>query len=153
MPSKYFSATQLHVINRIGDIFLPGDGVLPRFSECGFVEHIDRMIAYIPPHDHDTLGRLLKILRFTPTFGIRALLKLTQLDRFFPRTIGSQLRKLDIGLRGIVFSLYYSFLDVPGGYGRRIKEAIRWDGDIRFKPAKADELPDLIQAAKPLGQV
>ena len=153
MASQYFSATQLHVINRIGDIFLPGDGLLPRFSECGFVEHIDRMIAYIPPHDRDMLGRLLKILRFVPTFVMRVLLKLTQLDRFFPGAIGAHLRKLDIGLRGIVFSLYYSFLDVPGGYGQRIKEAIRWDGDIRFKPEKADELPDLIQAANPLGRV
>ena len=132
---------------------MPGDGVLPRFSECGFIEQIDRMIAYIPANDRDTLGRLLKILRFVPTFIIRVLLRLTQLDRFFPGAIGAHLRKLDIGLRGIVFSLYYSFLDVPGGYGQRIKEAIRWDGDIRFKPEKADELPDLIQAANPLGRV
>ncbi|MFZ2147654.1 MAG: hypothetical protein WAV28_10585, partial [Sedimentisphaerales bacterium] len=150
MASKYFTPAQLRVINRIGDILAPGDGVLPRFSETGSVEQIDRMVAYLPPSDIAGLKLLTNVLRFTPGFGIRLLLKVTMLDRYFPGSIAANLRKLDIGLRGIIFSLYYSFLDDPAGHGQRIKDGIGWDGAIRTKPEEPDEMPDLIQAANPL---
>jgi hypothetical protein len=150
MASKYFTPAQLRVISRIGDVLAPGDGVLPRFSETGFVEHIDRMVAYFPPRDIAGLQLLTNVLRFTPDFVIRLLLRLTSLDRYFPGAIGANLRKLDIGLRGVIFSLYYSFLDGPAGHGQRIKDGIGWDGAVRTRPEEPDEMPDLIQAANPL---
>jgi hypothetical protein len=150
MASKYFTSAQLRVINRIGNILAPGDGVLPRFSDTGLAEHVDRMAAYLPPGDIASLRLLTNVLRFMPGFVIRLLLKLTSLDRYFPGPIAANLRKLDIGLRGIIFSLYYSFLDDPAGYGQRIKDGIGWDGAIRTKPEEPDEMPDLIQAANPL---
>jgi hypothetical protein len=150
MASKYFTSAQLRVINRIGNILAPGDGVLPRFSDTGLAEHVDRMAAYLPPSDIASLRLLTNILRFMPGFVIRLLLKLTSLDRYFPGPIAANLRKLDIGLRGIIFSLYYSFLDDRAGYGQRIKDGIGWDGAIRTKPEEPDEMPDLIQAANPL---
>jgi len=153
MASKYLTLAQLQVINRTGDILAPGDGVLPRFSESGLVEHIDRMVAYLPPSDIASLQLLTNVLRFTPDFAIRLLLKLTSLDRYFPGPVGASLRKLDIGLRGIVFSLYYSFLDDPAGHGQRIKDAIGWDGAVRTKPQEPDEMPGLIQGANPLNPV
>jgi hypothetical protein len=153
MTSRYFTSAQLQIINRIGDIIAPGDGVLPRFSECGLVEHIDRMVAYLPPSDIASLRLLANVLRFAPDFAIRLMLKLTSLDQHFPGSIGANLRKLDIGLRGIIFSLYYSFLDDPAGQGQRIKEGIGWDGAIRTKPEEPDEMPDLIQGANPLTSV
>jgi hypothetical protein len=150
MASRHFTRAQLRVINRIGDIIAPGDGVLPRFSECALVEHIDRMVAYLPPSDIASLRSLTSVLRFAPDLAIRLLLRLTSLDRCFPGPIGATLRKLDIGLRGIVFSLYYSFLDDSAGHGQRIKEGIGWDGAIRTKPEDPDEMPYLIQNANPL---
>jgi hypothetical protein len=150
MASKYFTPAQLRVINRIGDILAPGDAVLPGFSETGLVEHIDRMVAYLPPRDIAGLKMLTNTLRFTPNFVIRFLLKLAMLDRYAPEPVAANLRKLDIGLRGIIFSLYYSFLDDPAGYGQRIKDGIGWDGAIRTKPEEPDEMPGLIQAANPL---
>ena len=150
MASKYFTSAQLRVINRIGNILAPGDGVLPRFSDAGLAEHVDRMAAYLPPSDIASLHLLTNVLRFMPGFVIRLLLKLTSLDRYFPGPIAANLRKLDIGLRGIIFSLYYSFLDDPAGYGQRIKDGIGWDGAIRTKPEEPDEMPDLIEAANPL---
>jgi hypothetical protein len=150
MASKYFTPAQLRVINQIGDVLAPGDGLLPRFSETGLVEHIDRMVAYLPPGDIAGLRLLTNVLRFMPNFGIRLLLSLALLDRYFPGSIAANLRRLDIGLRGIIFSLYYSFLDGPAGYGQRIKDGIGWDGAIRTKPEEPDEMSGLIQAANPL---
>ena len=149
MASKYFTLAQLQVINRMGDILAPGDDVLPRFSESGLVEHIDRMVAYLPSSDIASLRLLTNVLRFMPNFVIRVVFKLTSLDRYFPGAIAANLRKLDIGSRGIIFALYYSFLADPAGYGQRIKDGIGWDGAIRTKPEEPDEMPSLIQKANP----
>lgn len=153
MASKYFTLAQLQAINRIGDIFAPGDGVLPRFSETGLVEHIDRIVAYLPPSDIASFRLLTDVLRFMPDFVIRLLLKLTLLDRYFPGLVAANLRKLDIGLRGIIFTLYYSFLDHRANHGQRIRDGIGWDGAIRTKPEEPDEMPGLIQAANPFNPV
>lgn len=153
MASIYFSPAQIHGIERVGDIFIPGDEVLPRFSECGFVEHIDRMLAFLPASDVKMLQLLMNLMRFMPTWGIHLLLKLTLKDRYFPGAVGANLRKLDIGLRGIVFSLYYSLLDDAADSTRRIIEGIRWDGAIHSKPEESDDLPALIKAANPLKDV
>ena len=69
------------------------------------------------------------------------------------RAGGARLRKLDIGLRGIIVGLHYSFLGDPAGHGERIKEGIGWDGAICTKPEKEDEMPGLIQKANPLTAV
>ena len=153
MASKYFTSAQLRVINRIGDIIAPGDDVLPRFSECGLVEYVDRMVAYLPESDIASLRLLTSILRPAPDLAIRLLLGLTSLDRRFPGPVGARLRKLDIGLRGITWGLYYSFLGGPAGHGQRIKDGIGWDGAIRTKPEEPDEMPGLIQKANPLTRV
>jgi hypothetical protein len=153
MASKYFTSAQLRVINRIGDIIAPGDEVLPRFSECGLVEHVDRMVTYLPGSDVARLRLLTSVLRFAPDLTIRLLLRLASLDRCFPGRIGADLRKLDIGLRGIILGLYYSFLDGPAGHGQRIKDGIGWDGAIRTKVQEPDEMPGLIQKANPLTPV
>jgi hypothetical protein len=150
MASRYFTSAQLRVINRIGNILVPGDGVLPRFSDTGCVEHIDRMVAYLPPSDIASLRLLTNALRFMPGFVILLLFRLTSLDRYFPGPIAANLRKLDIGLRGIIFALYYSFLPDPAGHGQRIKDGMGWDGAIRTKPEGPDEMPGLIRAANPL---
>ncbi len=150
MTSKYFSQQQLQVIKRIGDIFIPGDDLMPKFSECGFTDHIDRMVAFLPSSDVALLGLLTDTLRFLPDYFIVMLVKLTLSDRYFPGAVGANLRKLDIGLRGIIFSLYYSFLEDRGNNSRRIQDGIRWDGAIRSQPEESDDLPGLIHSANPI---
>ncbi len=152
MTSKYFTPAQLQVFNRIGDIIAPGDGVLPRFSETGLIHQIDRMAAYIPAQDAAGLRLLADTLRFMPDLAIRLLLKITTLNRYFPGPVGANLRKLNLGLKGIVFNLYYSFPDDPSGFSLRIREGISWDGAIRTRPAEPDDLPALVEAANPLNR-
>jgi hypothetical protein len=152
MVSQILSLSERKEIERIGDILAPGDDLLPRFSACGFAEHADRMLLYLPGDEVARLRLFLRFTRFLPLWALRAVLKATALDRFLPNFAGSRLRKLEMGLRGLVFSLYYSFLDVPSGCGRRIQGAIRWDAAIRTQPEDADDLPDLVQRANPIGE-
>lgn len=152
MASKNFTPAQWRVVERIGDIVIPGDETLPAFSACGFYTHVDRLADSMQKGDLSLLKLLLMILRFMPDFVIRFILFVASKERYFPGFIGVNLRKLITGLRGIIFSLYYSFLDNTNGCGQEVKEALAYDAAIRTELEEADDLPALVEAANPLGQ-
>lgn len=150
MGSRLLTSIELREIDRIGDILVPGDQVLPRFSECSLSAQADRMLLFLPEAEVVRLRLFLRVSRLLPRFVLRVLLKATALDRFLPRFAASPLRKLEMGLRGLVFSLYYSFLDTPSGWGPKIQEAIGWDAKVRTQPENPDDLPRLVHRANPL---
>ncbi len=150
MTPRVLGWTEYKEIERIGDILAPGDDTLPAFSQCGFAEHADRMLLYLPEGERVRLRRFLRFTRLLPLCAVRVLLRSKALDRFLPNFAALPLRKLELGLRGLVFSLYYSFLDTPSGCGRRIQEAVGWDAAIRTRPELPDDLPELIRGANPL---
>ncbi len=152
MDSRFLASAELREIDRIGDILIPGDRMMPRFSECTLSAHADRMLLFLPKAEVIRLRLLLRFSRLLPCFALRLLLRATTLDRFLPLFAASRLRKLEMGLRGLVFSLYYSFLDTPSGCGCRIQEAIGWDAAVRTKPEDPDGLPGLVQRANPLDE-
>jgi hypothetical protein len=149
MKSEYLDPSRLNVLNRIGDIIIPGDEALPKFSECGFIEHIDSILAYVSDKQIQDLRVLTGILRFFPDGVVRTLLKLASHARFFPNTIAANLRQLEFGLKGVTCTLYYACLDDDAGYGEKIRYTIGWDGSVRTDPPH-DDLPDLITSANPL---
>ena len=60
------------------------------------------------PDDVRDLGYLLLVLNYLPLFIIRLLLDLTSKTEQMPALIAPLFRQLNIGLKGVVFSLYYS---------------------------------------------
>jgi len=151
MRSEYLNSTQIQVLNRIGDIIIPGDEALPKFSQTSFIGHIDSILAYVSKKQIQDLRMLTSILRFLPDCAIRLLLKLSAYARFFPNFIAVNLRQLEFGLKGVTCTLYYACLEDEEGYGRKIKETIGWDAAIRTE-APEDDLPALIASANPLMQ-
>ena len=96
-------------IERIGDIMIPKNGDFPSFSETGSVEHIDDLIAYAPEDDIKDLGSLLTVLSFMPNFVLKWLMnKVADSHEAGDAGIPVLLRQLDFGLRGLIFSCYYS---------------------------------------------
>ena len=152
MGSEHFLPREWKAFERVGDILIPGDDVLPKFSACGFYSHVDRLVGCLPKSDVTQLRLLLTVLGFLPNFIIRLILKLASLDGYFPGFLGVNLRKVSTGLRGIVFSLYYSFLEDTNGWGERIREGIDYDAAVRTKLEREDDLPGLIEAANPLNR-
>ena len=61
MTSKYLSTRQVKGILKVGDIIIPGDEELPKFSETDFLIHIDRIMDYMSKDD-------LNGFRFLMTF-------------------------------------------------------------------------------------
>ncbi|MDX1695028.1 MAG: hypothetical protein R3208_14780 [Ketobacteraceae bacterium] len=125
--SEYFSTTQLEAIEKLGDIIVPANGAFPSFSDTGCIEHIDTVMA--PAHEEDlkALGMLLLVLRYTPRLCIRWLLELMNRAEAMPRWLAPPFRLLNISLKGIVFSLYYSNLTRDSYLGPRPFDAIDYE--------------------------
>ena len=130
MSSKYLSETGIKGLIKTGSIIVPGDDIFPSFSKTSFHKQIDRMLDYMEEEDRDGVCLLMSIFYYTPSFLISALLKLTDHNQKFPNLIGAPLRLILIGVKGMIFTLYYSNLEDPNEYGQKIHDLIGWDAKI-----------------------
>lgn len=109
MKSAYFSNRALKAFNRMGDVLLPKNGQFPSFSEFGGIEHIDDLVQYAPKGDIKDLNLLMTILSFMPTFVLRWLVnKMQNAGNMGDGGIGTLFRMLNFGIRGLLFSCYYT---------------------------------------------
>ena len=105
--SKIFTAKQLLVLNRLGDIMFPAYDDFPSFSTLGCIEHVDDIAAYLHPQDAEDMGGLLNVFAVCPTVILRFVVWVTQVGQQWP-AVGGLVRMLDIGLRSIILTLYFS---------------------------------------------
>ena len=109
--SCYLNQRQLNTVSRIGNILVPAGNGFPAFSESGCLYNIDVMLAPTPKADLQSLKIVLSLLSFLPDSALHWLLKKLQSADAMPAwsdILASQLRLLLFGLKGIVFTLYYS---------------------------------------------
>lgn len=125
-PSKHLSDTQMRGLAKVGDVVVPGDDLLPSFTASGAPDHVDRMLDHMTDFDRDGVKLLLTVFRFLPGFLIAAILTLAGRDKSFPGPLGAACRMVNIGIKGVVLSLYYSDL----GPQPRILPAIGYDAKI-----------------------
>jgi hypothetical protein len=112
MTSKYLSNRAINGLSRIGDILIPGDAQFPSFSDYQCLDHIDDLVTYAPKNDIKDLNMVLSILSYLPKSTLTWLIRKMSESNEKQGMIGSLLRQLNMGIRGIVFSLYYS--EKPG---------------------------------------
>jgi len=108
MKSTYFSSYALKALNKIGDVLIPGSDEFPSFSSYGCIEHIDGVVAYAMKDDVKSLNLALSILHFMPHTLLVGLIRKMSHAHQNNGAVGDLLRQLNMGLRGIIFSLYYS---------------------------------------------
>ena len=130
MTPATLTRSQLAGLCKVGDVMIPGDADLPSFSAAGCAEHADRMIAHMNDADRQGVILLLGVFRFLPRIALRLLLRLTERHRAFPEPIAAVLRLLNVGVKGVVMTLYYSGLDQQGA----ILRAIKWDAKVVERP-------------------
>src|SRR6185369_9640483 len=114
------SPAQLAGLVKAGDVLVPGDDDLPSLSASNCAAAADRVFAHMAPADRDGLRVLLGIFRWLPRPLLRALFWLTSHHRAAPEPIARVLRLVNLGVKGVVMTLYWS--DV--GEGRSVHEAI-----------------------------
>lgn len=130
--SKYLSRRALLGLNKVGDIVAPGFKNMPKFSDTGCILYVDEIMSVTKKADVDALRILLIIISIMPKFFSKFLLWIASKNENFPDILGSQFRLLDIGLRGVIISLYYSGLSAPEFKGTGVFQAIEYD--VHCKP-------------------
>lgn len=128
MQGLTLSERQRRGLLRLGDAVVPGDDAMPSFSESGAAAGVDRMLPYLHEGDRDSLLLLLDACAVLPRPAVRGIVALaTGADRH-PAPLAAALRMTNIGIKGVVCSLYYS--DIAGPDQGRIHRAIGWDARI-----------------------
>jgi len=112
MNSKYLSKSALKAFGRIGDLLIPGDDTFPSFTAYQCLDHIDDLVGYVPEDDRQSLNMVLGILSPMPNAVLKWLIKKMAKSHMDNGLLGDVYRQLNMGIRGIVFSLYYS--EKPG---------------------------------------
>lgn len=136
MANKHLSPLQQKGLVKLGDVVCPGDQDLPRFSRSGVHHHIDRMLDHMEKDDLEGIKLILTIFSFIPKFLINLVLKISELSKG-GNFLLSNLRLINIGLKGMIFTLYYSKLDEKG---EEILNTIKWDSQVPSVPDGEDEL-------------
>lgn len=106
--SPILGARQITAVQRIGDIMIPGGEGLPRYSETGCVAHIDPILEVTPAEDVAGLKILLAVLSLFPDGLLVWFLRFIGRARSGTGPLAGALRNIDIGLKGLVMSSYYS---------------------------------------------
>ncbi len=108
-------------LEKMGDIMIPGDESMPSFSQTGCVAFADDAVAYVDPGDLKDLKMLLGICGALPKFMVRFILWI------FDREWITLLRFANFGVRGLIFSLYYSNKTHSEYQGEKPHEAIGYE--------------------------
>jgi len=108
MTASTLSRRQLRGLDKLGDVFLPGDEAMPSFSASGCATSIDGVLAYLPAADRKDLGLLLTVLGWLPALLVAGLVALIGSANSLPGPLGALMRFARIGTRGLVMSLYWS---------------------------------------------
>ncbi|MCG8673182.1 MAG: hypothetical protein MI867_27590 [Pseudomonadales bacterium] len=134
--SNYFNSIQLTSLQRIGNLYMPGNGNMPSFSETACLEHVDVVLDEIDPGDRSLLGLLLLALRWVPLFLIEILLKQMDQHHRYPELLAGPLRLMSLALKGISMSLYYSGMQGAQSQGASVFSVM--DYSLHCEPDSAD---------------
>lgn len=110
---------QRSALNRLGDVICPENGEFPAFSDLDCVHHAHIVLDELPEQDHADLLMLLTVLWFMPGFVMRIFLNVLEKMKDMNGQVGTLVRMLQFGLRGVAFSLYYSGLTGPKAKTRK----------------------------------
>ena len=111
---------------KLGKVIIPEHPDFPSFKELESEKYINRMIDYMYPDDRGALMILLSIFSVLPLFFINWIMLFVDWGAGIKGAAGAAFRMLQIALKGIVFTIYYS--DFTNG--KVIHEKIGYDAKI-----------------------
>ncbi|MFW9928045.1 MAG: hypothetical protein ACFFD1_01485 [Candidatus Thorarchaeota archaeon] len=102
LESKFLSKRELKALIKIGNILIPKNDPFPSFSEIGCIKYVDDALENLDPYDLSDLKLFFKLMSILPKFLSKLILLWMNSSKI------SLLRLGNLGIRGIVFTLYYS---------------------------------------------
>lgn len=159
--TELLTATQMKGLLRLGDVVIPGvparttasgragsptsrplnsgGGALPSFSESGCAAGIDRMLSYMYDDDRTAFLVLATVCAYAPTPLVRLIVAMANANATFPEPLAGLMRMANLGIKGVVHSLYYSNLGV------RLGEELT-DSPLLARGSNPNQLPNIHQA-------
>lgn len=116
--SSILSNREIKALLKIGDILVPENDPFPSFSQTGCIYHVDDAIKNFDPQDLSDLRLFFRIMSFLPKFMVRFILWWMSRSRI------GLLRLGNLGIRGVVYTLYYSNRVGPDYKGKKIHDII-----------------------------
>lgn len=107
------NSLQQSALNRLGDVICPAFDDYPSFSELDVVHHADVVLTELPESDLKDLKLLLLVLFFLPAPIMKLMMGVLEKMKNINGSLGTLVRMLLFGLRGLTFALYYSGLKGP----------------------------------------
>lgn len=126
--SRWLTPKATRGLQKTGDLLVPGVAGLPSFSASGLLRDADRVLDYLPEGDRRGLLSLAETLAPLPAWLIRLILWLAARADRFPDFVGSLLRQIDLGLKGFLYTLYYS--------DPVVRKQLGWDTHIQRESLK-----------------
>lgn len=111
--SQHLNSFQKASLNRLGNVICPAFEDYPSFSDLDVVHHADIVLEELPESDLKDLKLLLFVLFFMPTPLMKLMMVALDKMKDTNGALGTLVRMLLFGLRGITFALYYSGLKGP----------------------------------------
>ncbi len=128
-PSKHVSKLALYGLRKSGDILVPGIEGSLSFSKLGCIEHVDRLLDYMPENDVKDFGMVLMLFGLCPKFILRGIFWVLSRSQSVPGWLGGNLaRLLWMGVRGVIYSLTYS-----GYLGRGVDPKCKLGGVLDYQ--------------------
>lgn len=128
--SEYFNRFAIKGLDKVGDVIIPGttgENGFPSFSQTGCIENVDEILQVTHPEDVAALNILMTVLGLLPALVTLTLFKLSMQDEKVPDILGNPLRMLNLALRGLPMSLYYSSFSKLEYDGKKVYEIIDYD--------------------------
>lgn len=107
-PKTPITRTHLKGLHKLAQAILPASQNHTAFEKTEPEKHINGMLDYMYPDDRSAILTILWLFAFLPVFKIRFLVILIEKCAKWPGMWGALFRMLQIALKGLIFTLYYS---------------------------------------------
>ena len=144
MKSKYLNSFAMRGLQKCGDVYIPGDDELCSFSQSGFIKYIDRQLENMESDDIFGLNILLGIFSLFPKKLLVIILKIASQNEKLSKALRPTARLINMGLKGLSCSLYYSGLESLDTSHPKVMEKMNWSPK-RLESIDDKELSELIQ--------
>ena len=119
--ANFFSTRATKGLLKVGEIYCPRNGEFPSFNEAAGTTYLPGLVANVPADDFSSLSMVLAIFSFLPNGILKWIINACTNSQSNPSDgiLPSLLRQLNIGLRGLCYSIYYSEFTNPNYTGKK----------------------------------
>lgn len=126
--ANFFSTRATKGLLKVGEFYCPKNGDFPSFKDAAGTAYLNNLVKNVPTDDFSALSMVLAIFSFLPNFILKLIIDAcTNAQKSTSDgLLASNLRQLNIGLRGLCYSIYYSEFTNPNFCGKKPLEVMEY---------------------------